>query len=52
MTTVFMIVDDVGPHKADEMPLAKDDDVLEEVATTTQDPTFGGPVLPWTVESS
>ncbi len=48
MTAVFVIVAEVIPYKPDEMPLAKDDDVLEELATTVADPALGGSVLPGT----
>ena len=43
-----MIVADVIPYKPNEMSLGKDDDVFEELLTTTQDAAFRGSVLPWT----
>jgi len=47
MATVLVVVVDVQTHEADEMPLAEDDHVLEELATTAPDPPLGGSVLPW-----
>ena len=47
MATVLVVVIDVQTREADEMPLAEDDHVLEELATTAPDPALGGSVLPW-----
>ncbi len=50
MATVLVVVIDVQTREADEadeMPLAEDDHVLEELATTAPDPPLGGSVLPW-----
>ena len=46
MATVLMVIADVLAHEPDEMSFAEDHDVLEQLATTTQDPTLGGAVLP------
>ena len=46
MATVFVVVADVGPYEANEMTLAEDDYVLEELSTTAADPALGRPVLP------
>ena len=35
-------------YKPYETPLAKNDDVLEELSTAAADPALGGSVLPWT----
>ncbi|GAG77555.1 unnamed protein product, partial [marine sediment metagenome] len=42
MTTILVIVAEVISYKPNEMPLAKDDDVFEELSTTTEDPAFRG----------
>ncbi len=41
-----MVVRDVRTHEPDEMPLAEDNDVLEQLSATTQDPAFGSSILP------
>ena len=46
MVTVLVIVGDVSSHESDEMELAENYDVLEQLAPTTADPTLGGSVLP------
>ena len=46
MTTVLVIVSDVSSHGSDEMALAQNYDVLEELAPTAADPALGGSVLP------
>ena len=46
MTTILVVVADVCPHEPDEMALAEDYDMLEELATTISDPALGGTVLP------
>ena len=52
MTTILVIVVDVQTCEPDEMPLAKDDHVLEELAPTVPDPPFSGAVLPWASKRS
>jgi len=46
MATILVIVAGVRPHEANEMTLAKDDYVIEELAPTAADPALGCPVLP------
>ncbi len=46
MATVLVIVGDVSSHESDEMTLAQNYDVLEELAPTAADPALGGSVLP------
>ncbi len=36
MTTILVVVADVCPHEPDEMALAEDYDMLEELATAVQ----------------
>ena len=45
MATV-VVVGDVAPYEPDEMALAEDDDMLENLAAAAPDPTLGGSVLP------
>ena len=46
MATIFVVIADIGPYEANEMTLAEDDYVLEELSTTAADPALGRPVLP------
>ena len=46
MATVLVIVSDVSSHESDEMALAQNYDVIEELAPTAADPALGGSVLP------
>ena len=46
MATVLVIVGDVSSHDSDEMTLAQNYDVLEELAPTAADPALGGSILP------
>ena len=48
MATVLVVVADVRPDEANEMTLAEDHDVLEELSTAAADPALGGSVLPRT----
>ena len=45
MAAIFVVVANVGPYEANEMTLAEDDYVLEELATTAADPALGKQVL-------
>jgi len=46
MATVLVIVSDVSSPESDEMALAQNYDVIEELAPTAADPALGGTVLP------
>jgi hypothetical protein len=48
VATVLVVVADVRPDEANEMTLAEDHDVLEELSTAAADPALGGSVLPRT----
>ena len=48
MATIFVVVVDVQTYETNEMPLAEDHDMLEQLSTTTQDPALGDSVLPGT----
>ncbi len=50
MATVLVVVADVRPHEPDQMALAEDHDVREELAPTAADPALGGSVLPRTAK--
>ena len=39
MATILVVVADVCPHEPDEMALAEDYDMLEELATAVSDPS-------------
>ncbi len=34
MATIFVVIADIGPYEANEMTLAEDEHVLEELSTT------------------
>ena len=46
MATILVVVADVRPHKPDQMALAKEHDVREELAPAVSDPAFCGSILP------
>ena len=46
VASVLVVVADIQAHESHEMALAKDDDVFEDLAATTQDPALCGSVLP------
>ena len=48
MATIFVVIADIGPYEANEMTLAEDDYVLEELSATAADPAFSRSVLPRT----
>ncbi len=41
VAAVLVIVADVGPYEANEMTVAEDDYILEELSTTAADPALG-----------
>ena len=47
MTTVLMVVAEVSPYEPDKMPVAENDDVVEELSAARPDPAFSGvkPIL-------
>jgi len=48
MATVLVIVGDVSSHESDEMALAENHNVLQELAPTAPNPALSGSVLPRT----
>ena len=48
MAAIFVVVAYVGTHESNELTVAEDEYVLEELSTTATDPALSGPVLPRT----
>ena len=46
MTTVLVVVTEIRAHEPHEVPLAKDDDVFKNLASTISDPAFCRSILP------
>ena len=49
---ILVVVADVCAHESNEMALAEDDDVVEELSTAAADPALRGSVLPWAAKRS
>jgi hypothetical protein len=47
MGSVVVVVGDVLTDQAEQMPLPKHDDVIEQFAAQRADPPLGESVLPW-----
>ena len=48
MASIFVVIADVRPNQTNEMTLAEDHDVIEELAPAAADPALGRSVLPRT----
>ena len=51
MRSIVVVVMDVLAHQSFQMPLIDDDHVVEQITTTTANPTFSHTVLPRASES-
>src|SRR5215471_11396047 len=50
MSTVLMVIEQVGKHQSFEMPLIEDDHVVQQVASATSYPALSNTVLPRTAK--